>query len=266
MSGTELRPSVLIAEDEPLLAGTLERVLRKAWPELDAIDIVHDGVAAVERALAATPDVLFLDIKMPGRSGLEAAEMVADEWPADRPAPLFVFVTAYDEFAVTAFEHAAVDYLLKPATGERIAVTVGRLREPLAARAAVPAAGDMAALFNRVQAISAPAQGTEERIRIIRASVGSTVRMMKPTRLPTAGSHSTSINVPMSRKVDGLGALKRITAPSVAKPSSVAITTCRRPEETIFIASLCAWPPGHLISPGSRGSCLPSRSGRTRHG
>ena len=178
MSASERRPSALIAEDEPLLASTLEGVLRKAWPELDAVDVVHDGVAAVDRALAQTPDVLFLDIKMPGRTGLEVAEMVADEWPADRPAPFFVFVTAYDEFAVTAFERAAVDYVLKPATVERIAITVERLRERLAARAAVPAAGDMAALFNRVQAISAPVQGTEERVRIIRASVGSTVRMI----------------------------------------------------------------------------------------
>ena len=145
MSETTFRPRVLIAEDEPLLANTLEKILREAWPELD---------------------------------GVEVAEMVADEWPADRSAPLFVFVTAYDEFAVTAFERAAVDYLLKPATVERMSKTVDRLRERLAARAPVPAAGDMAALFGRVQSISASSANPAERIKVIRASAGNTVRMI----------------------------------------------------------------------------------------
>jgi DNA-binding LytR/AlgR family response regulator len=171
-------PAVLIAEDEPLLARALEKVLREAWPDIGAIEVVGDGVSAVERALATAPDVLFLDIRMPGRTGIEAAEMVADDWPPERPAPLFVFVTAYDEFAVAAFERAAVDYVMKPATGERLAVTVARLRERLAARAAVPAAGELAALFGRMQAISAPAAASGERIRIIRASVGHTVKMI----------------------------------------------------------------------------------------
>jgi DNA-binding LytR/AlgR family response regulator len=171
-------PAVLIAEDEPLLARALEQMLREAWPGLGAIEVVGDGVAAVDRALESAPDVLFLDIRLPGRTGIEAAEAIADDWPADRPAPLFVFVTAYDEFAVAAFERAAVDYVMKPATPGRLAITVGRLRERLAARAAIPAAGDLAALFGRVQAISAPAAGADERIRIIRASVGNTVKMI----------------------------------------------------------------------------------------
>lgn len=178
MSEARGRWRVLIAEDEPLLAGSLERVLRAAWPELEGIEVVHDGIAAGERALATTPDALFLDIRMPGKDGLEVAEAVADDWPPDRPAPLFVFVTAYDEFAVAAFETAAVDYVLKPATAERLAVTVGRLRERLASRAAVPAAGELAALFGRVQSISAPPQADAERVRIIRASAGNTVRMI----------------------------------------------------------------------------------------
>jgi DNA-binding LytR/AlgR family response regulator len=175
---TALRPRALIAEDEPLLAKSLEKVLREAWPALEVIEVVNDGIAAADRALADTPDVLFLDIKMPGRNGVEVAEMVADEWPADRSAPLFVFVTAYDEFAVAAFERAAVDYVLKPVTAERLATTVERLRGRLAARASVPEAGDMAALFGRMQSISVPTSNSDERIRIIRASVGNTVRMI----------------------------------------------------------------------------------------
>jgi DNA-binding LytR/AlgR family response regulator len=178
MSASQPGARVLIAEDEPLLAQALEKLLRASWPGLAAIEIVNDGVAAVDRALATAPDVLFLDIRMPGRSGVEVAEIVADDWPTERPAPLFVFVTAYDEFAVTAFEQAAVDYVLKPATAERLAITVGRLRERLASRAPVAAAGDMAALFGRMQAISAPSPAPDERIRVIRASVGHTVRMI----------------------------------------------------------------------------------------
>ena len=178
MTTSTIGPTVLIAEDEPLLAKTLARMLGESWPELTGIDVVHDGVSAVDKALAQAPDVLFLDIKMPGRNGVEVAEMVADEWPADKSAPLFVFVTAYDEFAVAAFERAAVDYVLKPATVERLTKTVERLRERLATRAAVPAAGDMAALFSRVQAILAPPVSPDERIRIIRASAGNTVRMI----------------------------------------------------------------------------------------
>jgi DNA-binding LytR/AlgR family response regulator len=178
MNAPVARPAALIAEDEPLLAATLTRGLREAWPELASVEVVNDGVAAVDRALATAPDVLFLDIQMPGQSGLAVAEIVADEWPPGQPAPFFVFVTAFDEFAVSAFERAAVDYVLKPATVERLTVTVQRLRERLAARAALPAAGDMAALFSRVQSISAPQGGVGERVRIIRASVGATVRMI----------------------------------------------------------------------------------------
>jgi DNA-binding LytR/AlgR family response regulator len=167
----------LIAEDEPLLATALRGVLAEVWPEV-AVDVVHDGIAAAERALATAPDVLFLDIQMPGRTGLEVAEVVTDDWPSDRPLPLLVFVTAYDEFAVDAFERAAIDYVLKPATAERLAKTTARLRERLAKRAAVPAVGEAATLFGQVQTLFAPTAPSAERIRVIRASVGNTVRMI----------------------------------------------------------------------------------------
>jgi DNA-binding LytR/AlgR family response regulator len=172
--------TALVAEDEPMLARTLAGILAEVWPEA-GVEIVHDGIAASERALEIGPDVLFLDIQMPGRTGLEVAEIVTDEWPADRALPLLVFVTAYDEFAIKAFERAAVDYVLKPATKERLAMTVARLRERLAKRAAVPAPGEAATLFGRVQAILTPTNGEPERIRIIRASVGNTVRMIPVT-------------------------------------------------------------------------------------
>jgi DNA-binding LytR/AlgR family response regulator len=171
------RPTALVAEDEPLLAKALVGVLSEVWPE-GSVEVVHDGVAAADRALELGPDVLFHDIQMPGRTGLEVAEVVTDEWPSDRPLPLLVFVTAYDEFAVKAFERAAVDYVLKPATAERLAKTIARLRERLAKRPTAPAAGEAATLFGQVQAISTPTVSEGERIRIIRASVGNTVRMI----------------------------------------------------------------------------------------
>ena len=136
--------TALIAEDEPVLAAALARLLAELWPELTLVARAEDGPSAIALALQHTPDVLFLDIKMPGRSGLEVAEEVADEWPDGRAEPLFVFVTAFDEFAVAAFEHAAVDYVLKPATRERLQQTVVRLRRRLAARAMPSAEGDLA--------------------------------------------------------------------------------------------------------------------------
>jgi DNA-binding LytR/AlgR family response regulator len=171
-------PTAVIAEDEPVLARTLTRLLAQLWPELRVAGVAEDGLQATELALAHLPDVMFLDIKMPGRTGLEVAEAVADDWPDDRAEPLFVFITAFDEFAVPAFERAAVDYLLKPATAERLQQSVARLKARLAERAASPGAGDMAALMQRMQSIAAPAAEAGERIKVIRAGVGNTVRMI----------------------------------------------------------------------------------------
>ena len=147
----------LIAEDEPLLAANLQRELARLWPELRIVANVGHGAAAVEAALAQRPDVLFLDIRMPGMTGLEAAQALAEDWPAApgdgqpaAPFPLIVFVTAYDQYALQAFERAAVDYVLKPVRPERLAETVTRLQGTLRLRATgmpgapspvVPAAG-----------------------------------------------------------------------------------------------------------------------------
>jgi DNA-binding LytR/AlgR family response regulator len=171
-------PTAVIAEDEPVLARTLARLLEEVWPELRIIGVADDGLRATELGLASTPDVMFLDIKMPGRTGLEVAEAVADDWPDDRPEPLFVFITAYDSFAVSAFERAAVDYLLKPATAERMQQTAQRLKARLAGRMAQSDVGDRAALMQRMQSIAAPQADPGERIRVIRAGVGNTVRMI----------------------------------------------------------------------------------------
>ncbi len=175
---TKAAPTAVIAEDEPVLARTLGRLLEEVWPELRIAGVAEDGLQATELALAKLPDVMFLDIKMPGRTGIEVAEAVADDWPEDRAEPLFVFITAFDGFAVSAFERAAVDYVLKPATAERLRQSVARLKARLVDRAALPRAGDMAALMQRVRSIEAPEANSIERIKVIRAGVGNTVRMI----------------------------------------------------------------------------------------
>ncbi|MEJ8855302.1 LytTR family DNA-binding domain-containing protein [Variovorax robiniae] len=133
------RPTALIAEDEQLLAQALRAELAQAWPELDVVAMVGDGRSAVVAALERLPEVLFLDIRMPGQDGLSAAAELADTWPLDKaPLPQLVFVTAYDEYAVRAFEQQAVDYVLKPVQTERLRKTVGRLQAALTARSPAP--------------------------------------------------------------------------------------------------------------------------------
>ena len=124
-------PRALIAEDEPLLAASLQTMLQSQWPALE-IAVVGDGLSAVAQGLAWLPDMLFFDIKMPGLSGLEAAAELMDAWPVERALPALVMVTAYDQFALQAFDAQAVDYLLKPVVPERLAKTLDRLRARIA--------------------------------------------------------------------------------------------------------------------------------------
>ena len=125
-------PTALIAEDEPLLAAALAAELARVWPELHIVATVGDGASAIDQALALQPDVLFFDIRMPGMSGLDAAAELADAWDeAARPFPALVFVTAYDQYAVQAFEAQAVDYVLKPVQTARLARSVEKLRRML---------------------------------------------------------------------------------------------------------------------------------------
>ena len=172
-----MNTTALIAEDEPLLATALQAELAAAWPELRVIATVGNGAAAVAQGLALRPDVLFLDIRMPGQSGLEAAAELADEWPADTPFPAIVFVTAYDQYAVEAFEAQAVDYLLKPVRPERLAQTVQRLQQRLALRPQGAAAPIDQAL-EQLRALLAPAAAATEPLRVIQASVGQQIRLV----------------------------------------------------------------------------------------
>ena len=204
---TSPTPRALIAEDEPILAAALAHALQRLWPELDIVATCPNGVEALRQGLALQPDILFLDIKMPGKTGLEAAEELAEQWPDGVPFPHIVFVTAYDEYALAAFEHAAADYVLKPVNDARLAKTVERLQQrlrdsgigkgvgngsgnaavtataaasaPATTATAAPVAGtasddNMARLLSQLQAMLPPAP----RLQMIRAAVGNSVRMI----------------------------------------------------------------------------------------
>ena len=117
-------PTCVVAEDEALLRASLLEHLARAWPELAVVAECEDGASAVEAIAELEPDVAFLDIRMPGLTGLEVAAAAVESSPRTR----VVFVTAYDQYAIDAFENGAVDYLLKPIKAERMAATVDRLR------------------------------------------------------------------------------------------------------------------------------------------
>ena len=176
--------TALIAEDEPLLAQALRAELARAWPELELQETAVDGDDAVERAVSGRPDVVFLDIRMPGRTGLEAAEAIVEEWPDDAGAlPLIVFVTAYDQYALQAFERAAVDYLQKPVQPARLAACCARLRDALALRtaardAATPATDDAALLGRLRTLLAAPEPAASAPLVILQASIGPTLHMI----------------------------------------------------------------------------------------
>jgi DNA-binding LytR/AlgR family response regulator len=167
----------LIAEDEPLLLESLRVELERAWPELQIVAAVHDGDNALQQALQLRPAVCFLDIRMPGASGLEVAQALAEDWPAGEPFPLLVFISAYDQYALQAFEAQAVDYLVKPVASERLVACVQRLRARLKERTA---SGPLPQTLEQLRALLAPPQtgAAANRLEVIQASAGNTVHMV----------------------------------------------------------------------------------------
>lgn len=175
----------LIAEDEPLLRQALEQALARAWPELEIVASVGDGLSAVRQALELQPDVLFFDIRMPGLSGLEAAAELADAWhdgdDGAPPFPALVLVTAYDQYAVQAFEAQAFDYLLKPVQAQRLQTTVGRLQRRLAQRSAAAPQDlerTMAQLRALLQAAPAAPAAPAARLAVIQAGTGAHIDLV----------------------------------------------------------------------------------------
>jgi DNA-binding LytR/AlgR family response regulator len=179
--------TALIAEDEHLLAQSLQAERARAWPTLKVVATVGDGASAVRQALALLPDVLFFDIRMPGMSGLEAAAELTEQWPTTgpgaRPFPQLVFVTAYDQYAVQAFEAQAVDYLLKPVQPPRLQKTVEKLQLALA-KPQQPAIdfeatlGQLRGLLANQAAPASPAAPNTTPLTVIQASVGNSIRMV----------------------------------------------------------------------------------------
>jgi DNA-binding LytR/AlgR family response regulator len=153
----------LIAEDEPLLAAEIREELARAWPALDVAAVVHDGHAALAAAEQHRPEVLFLDVQMPGLDGLEVARILG-------ASAHVVFITAFDHYAVQAFDEGAVDYLLKPLEPARLVRAVQRLRQRLGS-----APTDMRGLVDRIRA---QAPGTDAPLRWITVQIGRELRLI----------------------------------------------------------------------------------------
>jgi DNA-binding LytR/AlgR family response regulator len=160
------RITAVIAEDEAPQRRALQQQLHAAWPELEIVAVCEDGVSALEAVARHRPRIAFLDIRMPGVNGLDVARKVVEQ------DGLVVFTTAYEDYAIRAFEAGAADYLLKPVQDARLAQAVERVRE----RLADPRAPDLRALIDDLEARLRP-QG-ERLIRWITASVGDSVRMI----------------------------------------------------------------------------------------
>ena len=165
-----MRRSALIADDEPLLRERLASHLARLWPDLEVVAQARNGREAVELFDEHTPDVVFLDVHMPGMNGIDAARSIA------RRAQI-VFVTAYEQYAVQAFEHGAIDYIVKPFDEARLADTVQRLQARLDQPAAPPDA-HLEAVLDRIADDLRQRLSPQTRLGFIKASVGATVRMI----------------------------------------------------------------------------------------
>ncbi len=181
-------PTAVIADDERLLREQLRARLAEVWPELEIVGEAKNGTEAVELVEEHHPDLVFLDIRMPGMNGIEAARAIAqlpvDEEgakPENRPpwrGAEIVFITAYDQYAIEAFEQGVVDYVLKPAERERLQVTVDRVRKRLANRGSdgAPDASGMQGLLQKLAEKMNP--GAVPRLKWIQATVGTSIQMI----------------------------------------------------------------------------------------
>jgi len=174
----------LIADDERLMREQLRARLAEVWPELEIVAEAKNGLEAVELTAQHKPDLVFLDIRMPGLTGVEAARQIGQVAAADEDwnGCEIVFITAYDQYAVEAFEQGVVDYVLKPAERERLALTVERIRKRLAQRASTqeppPVAGpDMQKLLQALAGQLNPG-AAPQRLRWIQATVGQSIQMI----------------------------------------------------------------------------------------
>jgi len=216
-------PTAIVAEDEPILRAQLEGKLAKLWPELQIIASVEDGAAALEALEDRAPDFMFLDIQMPEMTGVEVAKHVGGRSHV-------VFVTAYDQYAIQAFETGAADYILKPATDERLAMTIERLKAKLASPPV-----DLSSVLAR---LTEQMGAKKERLQWIKATQGQNLRLIpvgdvlffqsdeKYTRVVTADSEAL-IKTPIRELLDGLdpGEFWQIHRSTIVKASAIAGVT-----------------------------------------
>jgi DNA-binding LytR/AlgR family response regulator len=207
----------VLADDERLMREQMRARLAEVWPDLELVAEAKNGLEAVQAVREHQPDIVFLDIRMPGLTGVEAARQIAQlELDDDALLPEIVFVTAYDQYAVEAFEQGAADYVLKPAERERLAVTVERLKKRLATRGTddAQASTPIQQLLHKLTSQLNPAASTGY-LQWIQASVGSTIQMIpvadvlffisdeKYTRVQTAQVEAL-IRKPIKELVDEL--------------------------------------------------------------
>ena len=190
--------TALIAEDEPLMRDRLVAALTEVWPDLEIVASAKNGLEAIQAWMRHRPDVAFLDIRMPGKTGLEVAAEIGD-------AAHVVFITAYDEYALKAFDRGAADYLLKPVEKARLIEAVARVKKRLGQ---VPAdlTGMLEKLLNR---------GSESKLKWIRASLGNQTRLInieevlffqsdtKYTRIVQKDAESL-VRTPLKELIEGL--------------------------------------------------------------
>ena len=210
-------PRAVLADDERLMREQLRARLTEVWPELQIVAEAKNGQEAVELVAEHRPEIVFLDIRMPGLTGVDAARRIAQmELGPDELLPEVVFITAYDQYAVEAFEQGVTDYVLKPAERERLQLTVERIRQRLARRGTPEEAATppLQQLLHKLSAQMNPG-GAPAYLKWIQANVGSTIQMIpvedvlffisdeKYTRVQTAQVEAL-IRKPIKELVDEL--------------------------------------------------------------
>ena len=234
--------TAVIAEDEPILRAQLKAKLAKLWPELQIVAEVGDGEAAFDAIETHRPDLAFLDIQMPEMTGLEVARSLAAQPELKCHV---VFVTAFDQYAVQAFETDAVDYVLKPYSDERLEAAVERLKARVNA-VPTPPPQDLSAMLSRLSAQLSPAA---EPLRWIKASVGQNLRLIaiddvlffqsdeKYTLVATA-EFDALIRTPIKDIMDGIDAQKfwQIHRSTIVNASAIdAVTRDFRGQATVKV-------------------------------
>jgi DNA-binding LytR/AlgR family response regulator len=212
-----LAARAVLADDERLMREQLRARLTEVWPTLDIVAEARNGQEAVDLVAEHRPEVVFLDIRMPGLTGVEAARQIAQmELAADEMLPEVVFITAYDQYAVEAFEQGVTDYVLKPAERERLQLTVQRIQDRLARRG-TPTRSAARRCSSLLHQLGGPTQpgGAPQYLQWIQANVGSTIQMIpvaevlffisdeKYTRVQTAQVEAL-IRKPIKELVDEL--------------------------------------------------------------